>query len=124
MIGTPGRADQGASAPSARRSEALSAAQTDSVPISALQMPDDQEQMQPPEVGDVVNYQVAGKVLAINGDMAQVQRTSINGQPVSSDSSDSDANPDKDGDDNSGDADERALQTEAQGLDSSGQVFQ
>lgn len=55
----------------------------DTVPLDALSMPDDQEQMQPPEVGDVVNYQVTGKVVAIEGNMARIERQSINGQDVS-----------------------------------------
>lgn len=58
------------------------AANTDTVPLNLLSMPDDQEQMQPPGVGDVVNYQVTGKVVAIEGDMAKVERQSINGQDL------------------------------------------
>jgi hypothetical protein len=57
-------------------------ASTDTVPVSMLSMPDDQEQMQPPEVGDVVNYQVSGKVVAIEGAYATIQRQSINGQDL------------------------------------------
>jgi hypothetical protein len=119
VIGAPGGPGKGA--PDA--GGVSSSGQTDSVPISALQMPDDQEQMQPPEVGDEVNYQVAGKVVSIDGDTAQVKRTSINGQPVDDGS---DTAPDNDQDPNE-DADEKALQTEAQGLDQSsqnGQGFQ
>jgi hypothetical protein len=58
------------------------ASNTDTVPLSMLSMPDDQEQMQPPEVGDVVNYQVTGKVVAIEGACATIQRQSINGQDL------------------------------------------
>ena len=58
---------------------------TDTVPLDMLSMPDDQEQMQPPDVGDVVNYQVTGKVVAINGDYAKVQRQTINGQDLQND---------------------------------------
>ncbi|MDE2020040.1 MAG: hypothetical protein KGJ13_06880 [Patescibacteria group bacterium] len=54
----------------------------DTVPMAALAMPDDQQQMQPPEVGDEVNYQVTGKVVSIEGDFAKIQRTSINGQEI------------------------------------------
>jgi hypothetical protein len=61
------------------------AANTDTVPLDLLSMPDDQEQMQPPEVGDVVNYQVTGKVAAIEGNYAKVQRQSINGQELQDD---------------------------------------
>ena len=54
----------------------------DMVPLNLLSMPDDQDQMQPPEVGDVVNYQVTGKVVAIEGGNATIQRQSINGQDL------------------------------------------
>jgi hypothetical protein len=54
----------------------------DTVPLNLLSMPDDQDQMQPPDVGDVVNYQVTGKVVAIEGSNAMIQRQSINGQDV------------------------------------------
>ena len=62
----------------------------DTVPLQMLSMPDDQEQMQPPEVGDVVNYQVTGKVTAIEGDSAIIQRQSINGQELPSEDDDED----------------------------------
>jgi hypothetical protein len=58
---------------------------TDTIPLNALAMPDDQEQMQAPQVGDEVNYQVTGKVVSIDGNTATVQKTSINGEPVGSD---------------------------------------
>lgn len=81
----------------------------DTVPLDALSMPDDQEQMQPPEVGDVVNYQVTGKVAAIEGNQAKIQRTSINGQELpgaddenANNENPQDANQDEDGDDASG----------------------
>lgn len=80
------------------------AANTDTVPLNLLSMPDDQEQMQPPGVGDVVNYQVTGKVVAIEGDFARVQRQSINGQELpgtgdqDEDENDADANQSADGD--------------------------
>lgn len=48
-------------------------------------MPDEQEQMTPPEIGDEVNYQVTGKVTAINGGVATIQRTNINGKDISED---------------------------------------
>ena len=54
----------------------------DTVPMSALEMPDEQEQMTPPEVGDEVSYQVSGKVVSINGANAVIARTTINGQEV------------------------------------------
>jgi hypothetical protein len=74
---------------------AASAAQNvDTVPLNSLEMPDDQEQMQPPEVGDEVNYQITGKVVAIEGNMAKVQRTSINGQEIEGASEDANGTPD------------------------------
>jgi hypothetical protein len=72
------------------------AANMDTVPVSLLSMPDDQEQMQPPEVGDVVNYQVTGKVTAIEGNYAKVERQSINGQEMPGETDDGEgdnANP-------------------------------
>jgi len=54
----------------------------DCVPLSALNMPDDQEQMQAPEQGDKVTYSIEGTVEKIEGDEAYVKRESINGQPV------------------------------------------
>jgi hypothetical protein len=88
------------------------AANTDTVPLSLLSMPDDQEQMQPPEVGDVVNYQVTGKVVAIEGDYAKVQRQSINGQELP------DAGPDETngGNDNPQNANQSANGDEGQAL--------
>ncbi len=83
---------------------------TDSVPLESLAMPDDSEQMTPPEVGDEVNYQVTGKVVSIEGGVAQVQKTSINGQPVA----DTDGDQDADSPDN--DEDAQGLRTEAGGM--------
>jgi hypothetical protein len=54
----------------------------DCIPLSSLSMPDDQEQMQNPEVGDMVNYSVEGKVTRIEGENAYVQKTAINGNKV------------------------------------------
>ena len=62
--------------------DAEPAGSTDTVPLSALGMPDEKEQMQPPAVGDEVSYQVVGKVTSISGDSAIIERTSINGNPV------------------------------------------
>lgn len=75
----------------------------DTVPVAALSMPDESEQMTPPEVGDEVTYQVTGKVTAINGEIATIERTSVNGQEIGS------AEPDAD--------DEQGLMEEAQRLD-------
>ncbi len=61
------------------------------VPLEALQMPDETEQMTAPEVGDVVDYQVQGKVTRVEGGMAYVQPMSINGQDL--DDKDGDEGP-------------------------------
>lgn len=49
------------------------------VPTAALAMPDEQEQMTNPEPGDTVTLQVEAKVLRVEGDMAYVQPSSVNG---------------------------------------------
>lgn len=67
----------------AAESESMGGGMEDCVPLDALAMPDEQEQMQPPSVGDEVNYQVTGKVTRIEGENAYVQKKSINGQEVS-----------------------------------------
>lgn len=95
--------------PGAEDSNALSeASNVDTVPLDFLAMPDDSEQMQPPEVGDEVNYQVTGKVVAIEGNSAKVERTSINGQDLPG--QDDDDSDNGQGDEQSGD------DNEAQGL--------
>lgn len=53
------------------------------VPVDALAMPDEQEQMTPPEVGDPVTFQVDGKVTRIEGGKAYIDPTAINGKDVS-----------------------------------------
>jgi hypothetical protein len=82
---------------------------TDLVPLDVLGMPDDQEQMQPPAVGDEVNYSVTGKVTAITGNVATIERTSINGKPID----------DNDGD-TAGAESEDGLQAEAAQMDTKG----
>lgn len=52
------------------------------VPLASLGVPGEGEQMENPEVGDQVNFEVAGKVTRIEGDKAYVMPESINGQPV------------------------------------------
>ncbi len=87
----------------------------DTVPLDTLAMPDDQEQMQPPEVGDVVNYQVTGKVVAIEGNMAKVERQSINGQDLPDapdETDDQDANPQ----DANNDDEQQGLRSSAAGI--------
>ncbi|MGH8023619.1 MAG: hypothetical protein ACRED1_08560, partial [Limisphaerales bacterium] len=96
------------------------AANVDTVPLDMLSMPDDQEQMQPPEVGDVVNYQVTGKVTAIEGNYAKIERQSINGQemPDSDDDEDNEnENPqDANGDGGGGGGEAGSLRDEAAGI--------
>lgn len=64
---------------------------TDRVPIHTLGMPDDQDKMTPPEVGDEVTYTVTGKVMSISGDIAVIERMSINGTNI--DDNDGDTEP-------------------------------
>lgn len=53
----------------------------DCLPVECLAMPDQNEQMQTPEVGDMVHYTVEGRVTRIEGDHAYIERESINGKP-------------------------------------------
>lgn len=52
------------------------------VPLDALGMPDDTDQMAAPEVGDVVSYTVEGKVTRVQGGQAYVMPESVNGKPI------------------------------------------
>lgn len=52
------------------------------VPVSALQQPDDTEQLVTPEVGDAVSYTVGGKISRIEGDKAYVTVETANGKPI------------------------------------------
>lgn len=54
----------------------------DTVPLGMLAMPDEGEQMTPPEVGDEVSYSVTGKVVSVAGDNAVIERKTINGKDV------------------------------------------
>ena len=103
MIPTSNEMQPTKEAPDMEMPDAEPAAVTDTVPIDALAMPDDKEQMTPPEVGDEVNYSVTGKVTAINGGMATIERTAINGNDIG----------DHDGDEET----ESSLQSQAQQLD-------
>lgn len=55
------------------------------VPLAALGIPGEGEQMENPEVGDLVDYQVSGKVTRIEGDKAYVMPEAVNGQEVKAD---------------------------------------
>jgi hypothetical protein len=61
---------------------AVAVTTTQVLPVSALAMPDEAEQMEPPKVGDVVNFQVEGKVTAVDGNNATVTLASVNGQAI------------------------------------------
>ena len=86
----------------AMESPAPTPSMEDCVSLSALQMPDEGEQMQAPAIGDEVNYQVTGRVTRIEGDKAYVQKTSVNGQQVEPDADDMGGPPDGDTDDMAG----------------------
>lgn len=55
----------------------------DCVPVASLASPGEDEQMQTPAVGDLVQYQKEGKISRIEGDNAYVTVQSVNGKPVS-----------------------------------------
>ena len=56
--------------------------QEDCVPVSALSQPGEDEQMNPPSVGDLVQFQKEGTVTRIEGDKAYVKVNSVNGKPL------------------------------------------
>lgn len=56
----------------------------DTLPIDSLAVPDEDEQMVAPEVGDRVTYTVEGRVVSVNGNQAVIRRESVNGRPVES----------------------------------------
>ena len=70
----------------------------DCVPVEALAMPDEGDQMQPPAVGDMVNYQVTGKISRIEGNQAYVTRKTVNGQEIHAEPDADDAGGPSDGD--------------------------
>lgn len=86
------------------------AGEMDSVPVTALQMPDDQDQMTPPEVGDEVSYTVTGKVVSIEGGTARIERKTINGQEIEA--------PEPEESDEA-----ESLMAEAEGMDAKGMRF-
>lgn len=63
---------------------AMPSANEQRVPVAALQQPDDQEALVTPEVGDMVNYTVEGRVSRIEGETAFVTVESANGKPIQS----------------------------------------
>jgi hypothetical protein len=52
------------------------------VPLAALAMPGEDEQMNTPSQGDMVEYRVEGKLTRIEGDNAYVMPDTINGKPA------------------------------------------
>lgn len=52
------------------------------VPLRALAMPDESEQMEPPAVGDAIQFNGEGKVSRIEGDNAYVTLSAVNGQEL------------------------------------------
>lgn len=52
------------------------------IDLASLAMPDDQDQMQPPAIGDKVQASIEGEVSRIVGDKAYVTMTAVNGNPV------------------------------------------
>jgi hypothetical protein len=54
----------------------------DTLPVDSLAVPDEDEQMVAPEVGDRVTYTVEGRVMSVNGNLATIRRESVNGRPV------------------------------------------
>jgi hypothetical protein len=54
----------------------------DCVPLDALAMPDESEQMENPAVGDKVQYTVEGTITRIEGGDAYVKKSAVNGQKI------------------------------------------
>lgn len=52
------------------------------VPLAALAQPDDAEKMQTPAAGDTVSLQVDATVTRIEGELAYVRPTAVNGNPL------------------------------------------
>jgi hypothetical protein len=52
------------------------------VPVSAVSQPGEDEHMNAPGVGDVVEFHVQGKIHSIEGDQACVTLESANGEPL------------------------------------------
>lgn len=53
------------------------------VPVTALQMPGEDEQMTTPGVGDKVQFQAEGTLTRIEGDNAYIKPEAANGKPLS-----------------------------------------
>lgn len=66
----------------------------DCVPLEALEMPGEDEQMNQPAVGDPVSYHVEGKVTRIEGQNAYVKRETVNGKPLDAEAAKTNDTPD------------------------------
>jgi hypothetical protein len=53
-----------------------------SIPVGAVAVPDEGEQMVNPEPGDKVTLQVEAEVVSVDGDRAIIRPTSVNGQEL------------------------------------------
>lgn len=62
------------------------------VPLSALAQPNNQEQMQTPQEGDAITFQVDATIDSINGETAYVKPSAVNGTPLEAD--DNEPSPD------------------------------
>ena len=61
------------------------------IPLEALQQPDDSEQMQTPGEGDSVSFQVDAIVTRVEGEMAYVKPSAVNGHPLPEEGEDEEA---------------------------------
>ena len=52
------------------------------VPLDSLAQPDNDNNMQTPEIGDTFDMTVRAKVVSIEGDQACIQPIAINGEPL------------------------------------------
>lgn len=52
------------------------------VPVKALAVPEEGEQLVAPEVGDRVSYTIEGKVTRVEGEQAYVQPETVNGEAI------------------------------------------
>jgi hypothetical protein len=52
------------------------------VPLSSLGQPDEQDNMQPPAVGDPVTFTTEGTISRVEGDNAYITPTAVNGQKI------------------------------------------
>lgn len=73
-----------------------SAAKEDCVPLSSLALPGEEAKTETPAVGDIVSYNVEGTITRIEGDMAYVKKTSVNGEEVGQEEAESEPNEETD----------------------------